>query len=56
MATKIMVDDPEITIKTIDEKDLPEVLRIYAQTDMDNGQVLALADATAIYNRMKSYL
>ena len=44
-----------LLIRTAGEKDLPDVLRLYAQSDMDNGQVLALPDAKIILNRMKSY-
>ena len=44
-----------LTIRAAEEKDLPDVLRLYAQADMDNGQVLALSDAKQIFNRMKAY-
>lgn len=35
--------------------DLPAVLQLYAQPDIDDGDVLALADATRIWERMASY-
>ena len=44
-----------LTIRTAEDKDLTCVLQLYAQADMDNGQVLALSDAKIIFNRMKSY-
>lgn len=37
------------------ETDLPGVLRLYAQPDIDDGNVLALPDATRIWERMASY-
>ena len=44
-----------IVIRIAEEYDLPDILRLYSQPDMDNGHVLALSDAIAIFNRMKSY-
>lgn len=37
------------------EADLPEVLRLYAQPEIDDGDVLALPGATRIWARMASY-
>ena len=34
-----------LTIRIAEGKDLPDVLRLYAQPNMDKGQVLALSDA-----------
>ena len=45
----------DLIIRTAEEKDLLDVLRLYAQLDMDNGQVLALSDAIIIFNRMKAH-
>ena len=54
-STAHLKGDDRLIIRTAEEKDLPNVLRLYAQPDMDNGQVFALPDAKIIYNRMKSY-
>jgi len=35
--------------------DLPEVLRLYAQPDLDDGQVLSGQDAERVFDRMASY-
>lgn len=35
--------------------DLPEVLRLYAQPDIDDGDILPLEDATRIWERMATY-
>jgi GNAT superfamily N-acetyltransferase len=35
--------------------DLPQVLRLYAQPDLDDGQVLAPAQAEAIFDRIARY-
>jgi GNAT superfamily N-acetyltransferase len=35
--------------------DLPEILRLYAQPDLDDGQVLALAEAERMFDRMARY-
>jgi ribosomal protein S18 acetylase RimI-like enzyme len=35
--------------------DLPEVLRLLAQPDMDDGTVLSLADAEKLFERMAHY-
>lgn len=37
------------------EAELPGVLRLYAQPDIDDGNVLALADAKRIWERMATY-
>ncbi|MDP2820250.1 MAG: GNAT family N-acetyltransferase [Polaromonas sp.] len=37
------------------EADLPDVLRLYAQPDIDDGDILPLADAKRIWARMASY-
>ena len=44
-----------LIIRTAEDRDLPDILRLYSQPDMDNGNVLALSDAKEIFNRMKSY-
>lgn len=35
--------------------DLPEVLGLYAQPDLDDGEVLALAEAERLFERMAQY-
>jgi GNAT superfamily N-acetyltransferase len=42
-------------IRQATEGDLPAILRLYAQPTMDDGQVLALPAAVAIFRRMSSY-
>lgn len=37
------------------EQDLPEVLRLYAQPDLDNGQVLDLSAAESLFQRLARY-
>ena len=44
-----------LTLRPVLEPDLPEVLRLYAQPDIDDGDILALADAKRIWARMASY-
>ena len=44
-----------IIIRIAEENDVPDILRLYAQPDMDNGKALELPDAKIIFNRMKSY-
>ncbi len=35
--------------------DLPDVLRLYAQPDFDNGKILSVSDAERIFKRIASY-
>lgn len=42
-------------IRQATESDLPAILRLYAQPSMDQGQVLALPAAVAIFRRMAAY-
>ena len=44
-----------LTLRPVLEPDLPDVLRLYAQPDIDDGDILALADAKRIWARMASY-
>jgi len=37
------------------QADLPGVLRLYGQPDLDDGKVLSLADAERIFDRMAQY-
>lgn len=36
--------------------DLPEILRLYAQPDLDDGKMLPLFEAERIFDRMISWL
>lgn len=44
-----------LTLRPAIEPDLPEVLRLYAQPDMDDADVLPLAEAKSIWARMAAY-
>lgn len=44
-----------ILIRPADVADLPGVLSLYAQPDMDDGDVLGLEEAAAIFARMRRY-
>ena len=44
-----------IFIRVATDKDLPDILKLYSQPDMDNNQVLELSDAAIIFDKMKSY-
>lgn len=44
-----------ILIREITTLDLPEVLRLYAQPELDDGCVLPISDAEDLYARIKSY-
>lgn len=44
-----------LTLRTALASDLHGVLRLYAQPDIDDGDVLSLADATRIWERMMGY-
>lgn len=45
----------DITLREADESDLPSILSLYGQLGQDDGSVLSLDAATAIFARMKSY-
>lgn len=44
-----------LTLRPVLEPDLLDVLRLYAQPDIDDGDILELADAKRIWARMASY-
>lgn len=44
-----------VAIRAATAADLPAVLGLYAQPEIDNGQVLPLDRAEAIFHRMESY-
>jgi len=37
------------------KSELPDVLHLYAQPDLDNGKVLPIPDAERIFDRMAQY-
>jgi ribosomal protein S18 acetylase RimI-like enzyme len=45
----------EILIREASEADLPDVLRLYAQPDLDNGKTLPLDQAERVFDLMKRY-
>lgn len=46
---------PSIDVREASRSDLPEVLRLYAQPEMDDGEVLPLAEAERVFDRMAAY-
>jgi GNAT superfamily N-acetyltransferase len=44
-----------VEIREATDQDLPSILSLYAQPDMDNGKLLSLGQAREIFTRMKSY-
>ena len=46
---------PALSVRPAVKGDLPAVLALYAQPDMDDGRVLALKDAEAIFDRFGRY-
>lgn len=47
--------DTGLQIRKADEPDLPEILALYAQPDIDDGVVLALAEAEQLFARFSDY-
>src|SRR5512137_2203848 len=45
----------QLCIRAASRSDMPDVLRLYAQPDMDDGKVLALFEAERIFERMSRY-
>ena len=50
-----MVDPSSIRVRPAADADLPAVLALYAQPDLDNGRVLPLDEARAILARFAAY-
>lgn len=50
-----MVDASSIRMRPATERDLPAVLDLYAQPDLDDGRVLPLDEARAILARFAEY-
>lgn len=46
---------PAIGVREASRSDLPEVLRLHAQPEMDDGRVLPLAEAERVLERMAAY-
>jgi GNAT superfamily N-acetyltransferase len=46
---------PAVTIREATESDLPDILALIGQPEMDGGDVLALADAQALFRKMRRY-
>jgi GNAT superfamily N-acetyltransferase len=42
-------------IREASKSDLPDVLRLYAQPDLDDGKVLSTSEAERVFNRMRRY-
>lgn len=49
--------DKELAIKIREavKSDLPFILALYAQPDMDNGQILSLKQAETVFAKMRTY-
>lgn len=47
--------DSPYTCREATESDLPEVLRLYAQPELDDGKVLSLPEARRLFEKMKQY-
>ncbi len=45
----------QVTIREADSRDLPGVLELYKQADMDNGKVLPSEQAEAVFRKIFSY-
>lgn len=44
-----------LCFRAASKADLPDVLRLYAQPDLDDGKVLPISDAETIFERMSRY-
>ena len=45
----------DVEIRIANESDLPAILRLYAQPEIDNGAVLGIDEAKTLFRRMASY-
>ena len=48
------MSDP-LSFRAASKADLPDVLRLYSQPDVDDGRMLSVADAERIFERMARY-
>jgi len=46
---------PPIHFREASKADLPDILRLHAQPEMDDGQVLSVVDAEQMFDRMARY-
>jgi GNAT superfamily N-acetyltransferase len=46
---------PVITFKQASDGDIPDILRLYAQPDMDNGKTISEDDAKELLLKLKQY-
>lgn len=44
-----------LSCRKAEKKDLPEILRLYSQPEMDNGGILPLSQAEEIFERIQAY-
>ncbi len=44
-----------ISIRKASKKDLPGILRLFAQPEMDNGKILPLTEAAQIFEKIEGY-
>ncbi|MEM9503464.1 MAG: GNAT family N-acetyltransferase [Cyanobacteria bacterium P01_E01_bin.43] len=49
------VSSPTLQMRVADVADLPAVLRLYQQPDLDQGQALSLAAATQLFEKIQQY-
>ena len=45
----------DLIIRIAEEKDLSSILDLYAESDIDNGQILDISKAEKIFRRIESY-
>lgn len=45
----------DVEIRIANELDLPAILRLYAQPEMDSGAVIGIDEAKMLFRRMASY-
>lgn len=50
-----MVEIDAITIREAEKRDLPGVLALYAQPELDDGNVLPIIDAERVFDRFARY-
>lgn len=50
-----MVDPDNVIVREADKRDLPGVLALYAQPELDDGKVLPAIDAERIFDRFARY-
>jgi GNAT superfamily N-acetyltransferase len=48
-------EEMEIKIRKAKEGDLPQILKLYSQLDMDDGKPLPLENAKKLFNKLQKY-